>query len=561
MPSQRDLISQYIAESHFSEPRATVTASVLRELENWWQLKTGHLFDPATVTETGLRLFFVENPVGPTTYRRKAETISGFFAWLKRTGQRADHPAADLARKQRVVIQNSEALKASRGRPGKRRELDDLKALNAISEVLNRSADLERALHDSLITLTEHLRLRTGWIFLLDDGPVITAARPHDFLLASERELPLGLRERDQYFLRCPPDCQCQEMLRLGTLTRAANIVECTRLSDAAEARRETAGLQFHASVPLISRGRRLGILNVATVDWQLFRSSDLQLLSTVGQQMAAAVERAQIYDQVRQVNQRYENELRLAHNVQASLLPRQFPSPPGFSFAAEWQAAQEMAGDFYDVIRLPDGKIALLIADVSGKGAPAALFMAMLWSMTRNAIRIQPDPASALRLVNRELISQSSSDMFVSVFYGVLDPVARTFQYANAGHNPPLYRRADGRVEPLPGQGVVLGILENTAVGEGAVKFRSSEMLLLYTDGATEAINKDLEEFGVKRVSQLLARARSPKELVETVKSTVIEHTQPLPLHDDITLLAIGFEEPPSVPSAYPDRDWRTVA
>lgn len=559
MPARSDIISRFIVESRLSEPRATVTASTLRELANWWQLGTGRLFDPAQVNETDLRLFFVENPVGPTTYRRKSEAITQFFNWVQRSGVRPDNPAADLAKKKRVLIRDSESLKVAKKAQSPEREVSDLKALNAIAEALNRSTELERALNDSLVAVTEHLGLNTGWIFLLDDGPAAARGQPHDFPLAAERELPPGLRDRDRYFLRCPPDCQCQELFRLGHLTRAANIVECTRLGDASDANQETGGLQFHASVPLISRGRRLGILNVATPDWQLFRPTDLQLLSTVGQQMAAAVERAQIHQQVVQVNRRYEKELTLAHNVQASLLPRQFPSPPGFSFAAEWQAAQEMAGDFYDVIRLPDGKIGLVIADVSGKGAPAALFMAMVWTMIRNAIRVQPDPASALKLVNRDLCAQPTSDMFVSVFYGALDPVARTFQYATAGHNPPLHRRADGRVEPLPGQGVVLAVNEHTAVGEGTLRLKPGEMLLLYTDGATEAVNVDGEEFGTARVSERVARARSAKELVASVKSAVIDFASPLPIADDITLLALHHEEPRPAP-ALPDRDWRTV-
>jgi sigma-B regulation protein RsbU (phosphoserine phosphatase) len=147
----------------------------------------------------------------------------------------------------------------------------------------------------------------------------------------------------------------------------------------------DTQGLLFHATVPLIVQDRPVGLINIATEQWEFLSSADLQFLSAAGSQVAIALERARLYDFAETRRIRLEQELEMARAVQKSLLPRQLPTIPGFTLVADWRPARLVAGDFYDVFSLPDGRWGLVIADVSGKGAPAALYMAMTLSLIRS--------------------------------------------------------------------------------------------------------------------------------------------------------------------------------
>src|SRR5262249_4036560 len=158
------------------------------------------------------------------------------------------------------------------------------------------------------------------------------------------RGLPPGLEENERFELDCPPDCHCQKLLRAGRIARAVNVVECSRLDDTASAHGDTGGLLFHASVPLLGShapddpGDRplLGILNVATAEWQFLTSADLQFLTVVGTQLTAAIERAWLYDTAHEHIAHFQRELLMARDVQASLIPRDLPRIDGFQLAAE---------------------------------------------------------------------------------------------------------------------------------------------------------------------------------------------------------------------------------
>jgi sigma-B regulation protein RsbU (phosphoserine phosphatase) len=323
------------------------------------------------------------------------------------------------------------------------------------------------------------------------------------------------------------------------------NVVECTRIQDSAEADGDNRGLLFHASAPIILRDRALGIINVATDEWQLLNAADLQFLTAVGAQVTGALERAQLYDELDAQRLRLEREMELAREVQASLLPRHLPEILGFSFAAEWRAAREMAGDFYDAFALPDGRYALVVADVSDKGAPAALYMAMTRSLIRASAGPHASPAAMLREVNRRVTAHASSGMFVTVFCAVLDPRTRVLTYANAGHNPPLLRRTTGTIETLAPTGPLIGVFDELKLGEGARTLAPGDTLIAYTDGATDALNSRQEEFGIQRLRAACAAA--PASEAARQLAHILEHlaefTGDTPAFDDLTLLIVAVE------------------
>ena len=184
------------------------------------------------------------------------------------------------------------------------RELFRLRALNRLAESLNRTADLRTALDVALQVLVETMGLHTAWTFLWDQSGLTSylhpTVEPHDFVLSAACNLPEGLARNDRHYLRARPDCQCQWLLRSGRLKRAVNVVECTRLQDAAEddavAAGDTQGLRFHATVPLIAQGKAVGLINIAAEAWQFFSAGDLQMLTTAGALVAAAIERAWLF-------------------------------------------------------------------------------------------------------------------------------------------------------------------------------------------------------------------------------------------------------------------------
>jgi sigma-B regulation protein RsbU (phosphoserine phosphatase) len=333
-------------------------------------------------------------------------------------------------------------------------------------------------------------------------------------------------------------------LLRAGRLTRAVNIVECSRLQNVAGEAGDTQGLLYHATVPIISQSQPLGILNVATDQWQFLTASDLQLLSAAGAQVAVALERARLYDLAHAQRVRLTHELEMARTVQAGLLPSQLPEIPGFDIAADWRSASEVAGDFYDAFPLTNDRWGLVIADVSGKGAPAALCMVMACSLIRAVAKPTLGPAEVLMQVNRALAAQSSAEMFVTVFYAVLDSGSRTLTYANAGHDLPIVRRAgpSGKIEELLGGNLPLGLFSEVRLTDETIRLAPGDLLVAYTDGLTETFNADQDMFGHERLIQLIRDLPTapPQLLLDTIMAQVTSFAGGLSQSDDITLLVL---------------------
>ena len=332
--------------------------------------------------------------------------------------------------------------------------------------------------------------------------------------------------------------------MRRGHLTRAVNLVECTRIQDSNAEAGDNRGLLFHATTPLIASDRQLGIINIATEEWQFFTAADLQFLSTVGSQVAVALERARLYDNARAQNLRLESELKMARAVQASLLPDTYPDVPGIDFAAFLKPALEVSGDFYDLFLIGDDRLGLLMADVSDKGAPAAMYMAMAHSLIKANAYQKTNPATTLMDVSKHLVDHSSADMFVTVFYGELDIRSWKLTYANAGHDPPLLRRREGNIERLGATGPLIGILEGVILTEEQVVLEPGDMLLAYTDGVTDAANPEMELYGIERLITAAETAQiSADSLLKFVLADLAAFCKDAPQPDDVALLVVNMK------------------
>jgi serine phosphatase RsbU (regulator of sigma subunit) len=392
------------------------------------------------------------------------------------------------------------------------REIARLRTLNQLAEQLNRSSDTETTLAVTLESLVALMGLKTAWAFRIPSVEGLQRSSPasqsQDFVLAGACGLPPGLERDNRHYLCKPEYCHCQELLMAGHLRRAVNIVECTRLLQSASADGDNQGLLFHASVPIIAGDQPLGIINVATQEWQFLTGADLHLLSAIGSQVAIALERARLFDLTHAQRLRLARELEMARAVQASLLPERLPEIPDHSLAAEWRSAREMAGDFYDIFALPDGRWGIVVADVADKGAPAAMFMAMARSLIRASASSHTSPAETLKEVNERVMTHSTSDIFVTVFYAVLDPADHTLVYANAGQNPPLLRRVTGSIESLMPTGPALGLLEEPNLLDASLAFSPGEALTIYTDGITDALDLQGQEYGLERLRAAVGSA-----------------------------------------------------
>jgi serine phosphatase RsbU (regulator of sigma subunit) len=240
--------------------------------------------------------------------------------------------------------------------------------------------------------------------------------------------------------------------------------------------------------------------------------------------------------------------ELQVARSLQLAILPGVFPPTPGCDGAARMIPASTMGGDFYDYIELPDGQIGLVIADVSGHGVPAAFFMAVARTYLRDLAVRHTDPGECLAQTNEALCAQNPLDLFVTVFYCMLEPKTGVLRYANGGHNPPYVRRATGLVEALSGPGgLVLGVMSGARYATHTVQLLPGDRLVLYTDGVTEAFNAADEAYGAQRLIDEVHvhGGGTPAALVERICQSVTNFAGNAPQSDDITLTVLTWGTP----------------
>jgi serine phosphatase RsbU (regulator of sigma subunit) len=588
--------------------------------------------------------------------------------------------------------------------------IEQLRTLNQIAETLNRAVDVRSMLNDTLALLVKLMGLETGWIFLKDP----TAGDGHEgggYVLAAHYNLPPALDVATSG--AWGGTCDCQERCDEVCETEAHNILRCGRLAGVQGDRR---GLALHASAPLHSGDRSLGILNVAGPDWSSFSTQALTLLANVGSQIGVALERARLYDllQDQRVQEQVEmveftnqllgrsdlddllnylvertreilhadacalllrgespdtldfqaasgwrsdpvaagyrapadgrsgpglamlmqnpllvedlgqsdptpwlpewlaaegfrghavmplvaegrsvgalllnrrqphmldeqevrllrlmanqaalaiekarlhqqeverqllgKELELAQEIQLSLLPKVLPEVAGWEFSAYYQPARQVGGDFYDLFEMPGEpqRLGMVIADVSGKGVPAALFMALSRTLIRTAALEGSRPPIALDRANEQIRKENRSGQFVSVCYSMLDVQSGHLIFANAGHNLPLWVKGNsGQVRELVAPGIVLGVLEEIKLTEGEIDLAPGDLLIFYTDGVNESMDFSREQFGEERLQEVvgnLAHASS-RQVIEAVVDAVKAHTRDVPPSDDITMLVV---------------------
>lgn len=251
------------------------------------------------------------------------------------------------------------------------------------------------------------------------------------------------------------------------------------------------------------------------------------------------------VAEQIVQLNRlsRLEDELALASEIQEGMMPRSLPRLEGYEFGAKMIPAKFVGGDFFDFIPLGSDSLGIAVGDVSGKGVPAALFMAMARSLLRSEAHPGQSPKEVLQAVNRHLLSMNEKDMFVAVLFGILNRTTQQFSYARAGHEPPIF--FDGKVsyKRMPKtNGQALGLFDAISLDEQTIELSKNGMLLLYTDGIPDATNAWDKRFGLNRIVRTISRMPQPsaQTICSELIQAVIEHQGDGRQDDDMTVIVV---------------------
>jgi serine phosphatase RsbU (regulator of sigma subunit)/anti-sigma regulatory factor (Ser/Thr protein kinase) len=353
--------------------------------------------------------------------------------------------------------------------------------------------------------------------------------------------------------------------------------VEVDRLSLDSPALQAMKAAGVKLCVPLVSQGELVGVLSLGPrLSEQGYSADDRALLNNLATQATPALRVAQLARQQQaevQARERMEQEMRVARLIQKTLLPNAIPALPGWKLDVLYQPARAVGGDFYDFFIQPDGRLVLIVGDVTDKGVPAALVMATTRSILRGCARRLLSPSAALVRANELLHPEIPAPMFVTCLYAILDPDSGRLEFANAGHDLPYRRRATG-VEELRATGMPLGLMSGMQYDEREIILAPGESLLLYSDGLVEAHNAQREMFGFPRLRQLMDEhcAGTPgcAALIQTLLADLAAFTGPAwEQEDDITLLTLEREAlPASSPppadadeTAAGDGQWRILA
>lgn len=287
--------------------------------------------------------------------------------------------------------------------------------------------------------------------------------------------------------------------------------------------------------IPLKIRGELIGVFNVQHVEMNAFSPERIRLLEALAGHVATAIANARMFQRERLEKQRMAKELEEARCIQSGLFPVSAPEAGGFEVTAVCIPCREVGGDWYDYIALGDGRLAVVLADVSGKGMGAALLM----SSTRSVLRLHAhglSPKEVLFKLNKFLVEDFPASKFVTLVYAVLDPPSRKLTFASAGHLPPIFVDSSGSRFLQADAGLPLGIME-CEFSEHEIEMPPGSRVFLYTDGITEALNATLEEYGSDRV---LEHVTKPTATVQTLLNDVDTFSSGYPASDDVTVVMI---------------------
>jgi len=409
---------------------------------------------------------------------------------------------------------------------------DRLALLYQLSQTFNSSLDLDEVLNRVLDEVITAIHAERGFVMLKESDKrlVFRVARGLDQTSIAEPQFQVSLSVVEQVARNGQPlltsDAQADERFNLRQSVMFL-------------------GLRSILCVPLKMKDRIIGVIYAdSRLQSSIFSPQDLDLLNAIASSAAIAIENARLY-QVAVEKGRIEQELQMARRVQVSLLPRETPEVPGWRFVTRWRPAREVGGDYYDFIQTSENQLGFLVADVTDKSIGAALFMAFTRSIVRANMDHAPSPAAGIQRVNELICSESDQGLYVTLFYAEVDPLKDDFTFVNAGHNPGLhcshYDTGElHRLMRLTSTGMPLGVDFDSSYTQQTIHMKPGELVCLYTDGVTEAMDADENQFGLERLEQtLIAHCHEPAErILDAIDQALHDFCGSTPASDDITVL-----------------------
>jgi len=293
-------------------------------------------------------------------------------------------------------------------------------------------------------------------------------------------------------------------------------------------------------AVPLQTNDRVIGLIYVDTPNTiREFTREDLNLLTVMANVAAIRIEHARL-NEIEEAERAMAKEMHQAALIQQGLLPSSAPATEGLDIAAKAVASRSVGGDYFDFIKYPDGRVAIMVGDVAGKGMPAALLMSSLQARVHVVFEEPDDLAKKMARLNKSTCASCPDNRFITFFTCIVDATSGKVVFTNAGHNPPLVVRAKGGYQALEGGGMILGILPMAQYQESEIILEQGDVLVLFSDGVTEAVDPEDHDFGEERLAKLVAsmRDRPAAEIVQEVHRAVHAFTQGAPPADDITVV-----------------------
>ncbi|HEX9252906.1 MAG TPA: GAF domain-containing SpoIIE family protein phosphatase [Ignavibacteriaceae bacterium] len=293
-------------------------------------------------------------------------------------------------------------------------------------------------------------------------------------------------------------------------------------------------------TAPILRDGKTIGALNVESDNLDAFDPDDIKVLNFFAEASAISIEKALLHYQILD-KKKIEEQLKLAKDVQLSLLPGSEPEIPGYSFASVCIQTYEIGGDYFDYIPIDENRIAIVIADVSGDGVPAALIMAAFRALLRYNAKLFSNPAKLMQLMNEHVAEFMRKRDFISIFYGILNYKEHSFIYSNCGHNPAIYLSSP-KIKLLEGGDPSLNLINSVKFKSFEIPLNKNDQILFYTDGVVEVFSKDKKQFGLDRLQNIFNSNanKSPDEIIKQIISVTKDFSSSDFYNDDFTLLVL---------------------
>ncbi len=479
--------------------------------------------DPRYLAQLEQQIGFSINSLICVPLLRRGNLLGVVTGLNKLNGKRFDQADLDiflsLADQIAVALDNSYLY-----RKAKKKSLEK-ETLLEVEKSLSSSLDLDEVLELMLDSLLKVVRYDAAAIFLIDKRKQQIEhikARGFDPALEPDLQLKMG-----------------QGLAGWAAQTQKSLIVPNVKDDHRyIEARVET---RSGMVVPIISNERIIGVFSIESNKLDAYDDDDLELLDAFASLASISIERARQHQEILE-KRKLEEELSIARRIQKTFLPEKHPKMSGFDISGINIPSEKVGGDYYDFIPIIENQVGIAIGDVSGKGIPAALIMASFRASLIAEIRNNYAIRSIMFKVNNLLYESTQPDIYVTAVYGVLDTKNRIFTFTNAGHNAPVFRHVDGRMEYLTEGGVALGTFQNSEYEARPLSLSSGDIIVFYTDGVTEAKNEKEEEFGTRRLKQVIndSHQLGAAQIQENIYRSIEVFTGALPRADDLTMIVI---------------------